>query len=37
MEEPIVTVVNAWPGAAPTEIESELTVPAEIIATMGPR
>ncbi len=29
IEKPIVTVINAWPGAAPTEIESELTVPVE--------
>ena len=29
IEKPVVTVINAWPGAAPTEIESELTVPVE--------
>jgi multidrug efflux pump subunit AcrB len=29
IEKPIVTVVNAWPGASPREIESELTVPVE--------
>ncbi len=29
IEKPIVTVFNAWPGAAPKEIESELTVPVE--------
>lgn len=29
IEKPIVTVMNAWPGAAPKEIESELTVPVE--------
>ncbi len=29
VEKPIVTVVNAWPGASPREIESELTVPVE--------
>ncbi len=29
IEKPIVTVINAWPGAAPKEIESELTVPVE--------
>ncbi len=29
IEKPVVTVINAWPGAAPREIESELTVPVE--------
>ena len=29
IEKPVVTVINAWPGAAPKEIESELTVPVE--------
>ena len=29
IEKPIITVVNAWPGASPREIESELTVPVE--------
>ena len=29
IEKPVVTVVNAWPGASPKEIESELTVPVE--------
>ena len=29
IEKPIVTVVTAWPGASPREIESELTVPVE--------
>ncbi|MGB5258519.1 MAG: efflux RND transporter permease subunit [Woeseiaceae bacterium] len=29
IEKPIVTVVNAWPGASPREIESELTVQVE--------
>ena len=29
IEKPVITVINAWPGAAPTEIESELTVPVE--------
>ncbi|MGI9238661.1 MAG: efflux RND transporter permease subunit [Woeseiaceae bacterium] len=29
IEKPIVTVINAWPGASPKEIESELTVPVE--------
>ncbi len=29
IEKPIVTIVNAWPGASPREIESELTVPVE--------
>jgi multidrug efflux pump subunit AcrB len=29
IEKPVITVVNAWPGAAPKEIESELTVPVE--------
>ena len=37
IEKPIVTVINAWPGAAPTEIESELTVPVEevLLGTPG--
>ena len=29
IEKPVVTIINAWPGAAPREIESELTVPVE--------
>jgi multidrug efflux pump subunit AcrB len=29
IEKPIVTVVTAWPGASPREIESELAVPIE--------
>ncbi len=29
IEKPVITVLNAWPGAAPKEIESELTVPVE--------
>ena len=29
IEKPIITVMNAWPGASPREIESELTVPVE--------
>ena len=29
IEKPIITVMNAWPGASPKEIESELTVPVE--------
>ncbi len=29
IEKPVVTVINAWPGASPKEIESELTVPVE--------
>ncbi len=29
IEKPIVTVFTAWPGAAPKEVESELTVPVE--------
>ncbi len=29
IDKPVVTVINAWPGAAPREIESELTVPVE--------
>ncbi|MGI9233222.1 MAG: efflux RND transporter permease subunit [Woeseiaceae bacterium] len=29
IEKPIVTVINAWPGASPKEIESELSVPVE--------
>jgi multidrug efflux pump subunit AcrB len=29
IEKPVVTVLNAWPGASPKEIESELTVPVE--------
>ena len=29
IEKPVITVLNAWPGASPKEIESELTVPVE--------
>ncbi len=29
IEKPIVTVMTAWPGASPREVESELTVPVE--------
>ncbi|MBT8098173.1 MAG: efflux RND transporter permease subunit, partial [Gammaproteobacteria bacterium] len=29
IEKPVITVINAWPGASPKEIESELTVPVE--------
>ena len=29
IEKPIVTVMTAWPGASPKEIESELIVPVE--------
>ncbi len=29
IEKPVVTIVNAWPGASPKEIESELGVPVE--------
>ncbi len=29
IDKPIVTVINAWPGASPKEVESELTVPVE--------
>jgi multidrug efflux pump subunit AcrB len=29
IEKPIVTVVTAWPGASPREVESELMVPVE--------
>ena len=29
IEKPIVTVFTSWPGAAPREVESELTVPVE--------
>ncbi len=29
IEKPIVTVILAWPGAAPREIESEIAVPVE--------
>jgi multidrug efflux pump subunit AcrB len=29
IEKPVITVFNSWPGAAPKEIESELTVPVE--------
>ncbi len=37
IEKPIITVVNAWPGASPSEIESEVTVPVEevLIGTPG--
>lgn len=29
IEKPIISVINAWPGASPAEIESEITVPVE--------
>lgn len=29
IEKPVVTVFTSWPGAAPKEVESELTVPVE--------
>lgn len=29
IQKPVMSVINAWPGASPTEIESELTVPVE--------
>lgn len=29
IEKPIITIINSWPGASPTEIESEITVPVE--------
>jgi len=37
IEKPIITVINSWPGASPTEIESEISVPVEevLIGTPG--
>lgn len=37
IEKPVITVISAWPGASPAEIESELTVPVEevLIGTPG--
>ncbi|RLA00956.1 MAG: AcrB/AcrD/AcrF family protein, partial [Gammaproteobacteria bacterium] len=37
IEKPIITIINAWPGASPIEIESEVTVPVEevLIGTPG--
>ncbi len=37
IEKPIITVINSWPGASPSEIESEVTVPVEevLIGTPG--
>lgn len=37
IEKPIITVINSWPGASPTEIESEVTVPVEevLLGTPG--
>ena len=29
IEKPVITVMTAWPGASPKEIEAELTVPVE--------
>ncbi|MCP4412908.1 MAG: efflux RND transporter permease subunit [Gammaproteobacteria bacterium] len=29
IEKPIITITNNWPGASPSEIESEITVPVE--------
>lgn len=37
IEKPIITIINSWPGASPSEIESEVTVPVEevLIGTPG--
>jgi len=37
IEKPIITIINAWPGASPAEIESEVGVPVEevLIGTPG--
>lgn len=37
IEKPIITVINSWPGASPTEIESEISVPVEevLLGTPG--
>ncbi len=37
IEKPIITIINSWPGASPTEIEAEVTVPVEevLIGTPG--
>lgn len=29
IQKPVISVVNSWPGASPTEIESEVAVPVE--------
>ncbi|MCP4271879.1 MAG: efflux RND transporter permease subunit, partial [Gammaproteobacteria bacterium] len=31
IEKPIITITNNWPGASPSEMESEITVPVEEI------
>ncbi len=37
IEKPIISVINAWPGASPNEIESEISVPVEevLLGTPG--
>jgi multidrug efflux pump subunit AcrB len=37
IEKPVITVINSWPGASPTEIESEIGVPVEevLLGTPG--
>lgn len=36
IEKPIITVITSWPGASPSETESELTVPIEEVVTGTP-
>ncbi|MCF6194795.1 MAG: efflux RND transporter permease subunit, partial [Kangiellaceae bacterium] len=37
IEKPVITIINSWPGASPSEIESEVTVPVEevLLGTPG--
>ncbi len=36
IEKPIITITNNWPGASPSEMESEITVPVEEILVGTP-
>jgi multidrug efflux pump subunit AcrB len=36
IEKPVITIINAWPGASPSEIESEVTVPVEEVLLGAP-
>jgi len=36
IEKPIITIINNWPGASPSEIESEITVPVEEVLVGTP-
>jgi len=36
IEKPIITIMNGWPGASPSEIESEITIPVEEVLVGTP-